>query len=71
MAKPNVLKELEKEYGDLTVAIPAKVEAHDGNLKSTAVAIGVAHSTLVNFMRDHGYVRVVKWQKKGGNQAQS
>lgn len=63
MAKPNILKELEEQYGDLTVVIPAKVAAAGHNAKAVAKELGVTDSTISKFMRDLGYVYRRTWVK--------
>jgi hypothetical protein len=61
MAKPNRLKEIEKEKGDLHKIIPKLVNEH-GQYEAGRL-IGVSGATIHNWLKDEGYVRIVRYER--------
>jgi hypothetical protein len=55
MARPNRLKEIEAQYGDLQKIIPAKVNEL-GSIKAAAEFFGTSEATLSVWLRNNGYV---------------
>lgn len=69
MARPNRLKELEKEHGDLNKVIPGLV-----NLKGQAGAaqiLGVTQATISNWLREHRYTEIRRWVQQDQLQEQT
>ncbi len=62
MAKPNRLKELEKEHGPLEQVIP-KLVNQMGSAKAAEKHLGVTDSTIVMWLKKHGYVSVTRYVK--------
>jgi DNA invertase Pin-like site-specific DNA recombinase len=54
MAKPNRIKELEVQHGDLTQVIPRAVN-QAGSVKEAAKRLGVSDSTLSVWLKKNGY----------------
>jgi transcriptional regulator with PAS, ATPase and Fis domain len=61
MAKRYRLQEIERERGDLNIVIPSLLEKHNGNQKSVAKELGVAHSTICLWLHKNNYEQRVMW----------
>jgi DNA invertase Pin-like site-specific DNA recombinase len=65
MGKPNRLKEVEEQHGELEEIIPATVNRL-GSAKDAAKLFGVSDSTINKWLREHGYVLTQVYVKEGG-----
>lgn len=64
MATPNVLKDLEKEYGDLNNVIPKLV--NQGGQKFAAFQLGTSSNFISRWLKDNGYTQKIEWVKQTG-----
>lgn len=61
MAKRFRLRDVEQTHGNLDAVIPALVNQH--GQKDAAAALGVSQYTISTWLKEHGYVQVVRYVK--------
>lgn len=53
MARPNRIKELEQQYGDLHTVIPPRV--NEKGQAETGRELGISSATISTWLKKHGY----------------
>lgn len=68
MAKPNRLPEVEQAHGQPLETLIPDLLAVFGTQKAVADHLGVSQATISTWLRDNGFVPVVTYVKKEGNE---